>query len=266
VTLDFRHEGTVGYLDAWELQRQVHARVVAGEQPPTVLLLEHPPVFTAGKRTDPSERPADPGGAQVIDVDRGGKITFHGPGQLVGYPIVRLPDHVKVVDYVRRVEEALIGVCADLGVTTARVPGRSGVWLPEDPASATDSSGLYTAVGAPRVQRKVAALGIRVSQGVTMHGFALNCDVDLSWYDRFVPCGIADAGVTSLTEELGRRVTVSDVLPLVERHLTDLLAWAPYDATPDYEPRPEPGRSAGRTPRIELLTPAGDARPIGRPA
>ena len=169
----------------------MHARVVAGDLPPTVLLLEHPPVFTAGKRTDPSERPADPGGAQVIDVDRGGKITFHGPGQLVGYPIVRLPDHVKVVDYVRRVEEALIAVCTDLGVTTARVPGRSGVWLRADDRGP---------------ERKVAALGIRVSQGVTMHGFALNCDVDLGWYDRFVPCGIADAGVTSLTQELGRRV------------------------------------------------------------
>ena len=240
MTLDFRIAGlgpdAVDYLAAWELQRQVHARVVAGDQPPTVLLLEHPPVFTAGKRTTPDERPADPGGAPVIDVDRGGKITFHGPGQLVGYPIVALPDHVKVVDYVRRVEEALIGVCRDLGVTTARVPGRSGVWLRADDRGP---------------ERKVAAIGIRVSRGVTMHGFALNCDVDLGWYDRFVPCGIADAGVTSLSEELGRRVTVSDVLPLVERHLTDLLAWAPYDPTPDYEPRPEPGR----TPRIELVRP-----------
>jgi lipoyl(octanoyl) transferase len=236
--LEFRHAGTVEYLEAWDLQREVHARVAAGEQPPTVLLLEHSPVFTAGKRTDPSERPVDPGGAAVIDVDRGGKITFHGPGQLVGYPIVRLPDHVLVVDYVRRVEEALIGVCRDLGVTTARVPGRSGVWLQADPAR-----GL--------AERKIAAIGIRVGRGTTMHGFALNCDVDLGWYDRFVPCGIADAGVTSLTEELGRRVTVADVLPSVERHLTEMLAWAPYDATPDYEPRPEPGRG----PRIELLTP-----------
>jgi lipoyl(octanoyl) transferase len=236
--LEFLHAGTVEYLEAWDLQREVHASVAAGEQPPTVLLLEHPPVFTAGKRTDPSERPVDPGGAAVIDVDRGGKITFHGPGQLVGYPIVRLPDHVLVVDYVRRVEEALIAVCRDLGVTTARVPGRSGVWLQADRAR-----GL--------AERKIAAIGIRVGRGTTMHGFALNCDVDLGWYDRFVPCGIADAGVTSLTEELGRRVTVADVLPSVERHLTEMLAWAPYDATPDYEPRPEPGRG----PRIELLTP-----------
>jgi lipoyl(octanoyl) transferase len=242
VQLDFRIAGlgpdALDYLSAWELQRQVHVRVVSREQAPTVLLLEHPPVFTAGKRTDPQERPVDSGGAPVIDVDRGGKITFHGPGQLVGYPIVPLPDHVKVVDYVRRLEEALIRVCRDLGVETARVPGRSGVWLRADAAR-----------GLP--ERKTAAIGIRVSQGVAMHGFALNCDVDLGWYDRFVPCGIADAGVTSLSEELGRQVTVSDVLPLVERHLSDLLAWAPYTATPDYDPRPEPGHA----PRIELLTP-----------
>jgi lipoyl(octanoyl) transferase len=239
-SLDFRVAGlgpdAVEYLAAWELQRDVHARVVAGNLPDTVLLLEHPPVFTAGKRTDPQERPADPGGAAVIDVDRGGKITFHGPGQLVGYPIVTLPDHVKVVDYVRRVEEALIQVCGELGVTTARVPGRSGVWLRADDRGP---------------ERKIAALGIRVSRGVTMHGFALNCDVDLRWYDRFVPCGIADAGVTSLSQELGRDVTVSDVLPAVRRHLSTYLAWAPYRPTPDYDARPEPGRH----PRIQLVTP-----------
>ncbi len=226
----------VDYLAAWELQREVHAEVVAGTRVPTVLLLEHPPVYTAGKRTAPHERPADAGGAQVIDVDRGGKITFHGPGQLVGYPIVALPDHVKVVDYVRRVEEALIHVCTDLGVTTARVPGRSGVWLRADDRGP---------------ERKIAAIGIRVSRGVTMHGFALNCDVDLGWYDRFVPCGIADAGVTTLSEELGRPVTTTDVLPLVEKHLRTYLGWGAYDATPDYEPRPEPGR----VPRIELVRP-----------
>jgi lipoyl(octanoyl) transferase len=170
----------------------------------------------------------------VLDVDRGGKITFHGPGQLVGYPIVRLPDHVLVVDYVRRVEEALIRACGDLEVTTARVPGRSGVWL------AADERGP---------ERKVGAIGIRVSRGVTMHGFALNCDVDLGWYDRFVPCGISDAGVTSLSKELGRDVTVREVTPYVERHLRDLLAWTPYTATPDYAPKPEPGR------RYQLIAP-----------
>jgi lipoyl(octanoyl) transferase len=241
VPLDFRIAGlgedAVDYLAAWELQRQVHAGVVAGDDG-TVLLLEHPAVFTAGKRTDPHERPADPGGAPVIDVDRGGKITFHGPGQLVGYPIVKLPDHVFVVDYVRRIEEALIRTCADFGIATARVPGRSGVWLEADPTG--------------RPERKIAAIGIRVSRRVTMHGFAINCDVDLGWYDRFVPCGIADAGVTSLSQELGRDVPVTEALPAVERHLRDLLAWAPYDATPDYEPRPEP-------PRISLVRPGVSA-------
>jgi len=228
-------DDAVDYLAAWDLQRRVHEGVVAGTRRDTVLLLEHPPVFTAGKRTDPHERPGDPGGADVIDVDRGGKITFHGPGQLVGYPIVTLPDHVKVVDYVRRVEEALIAVCADFGVTTARVPGRSGVWLRADDRGP---------------ERKVAALGIRVSRGVTMHGFAINCDVDLAWYDRFVPCGIADAGVTSLSRELGRDVTVEEVAPVAERHLAELLAWAPYDPTPDYPAKPEPGR------RVRLITPS----------
>jgi len=223
----------VDYLAAWELQREVHAEVAAGGTG-TVLLLEHPPVFTAGKRTDPSEHPVGVD-VPVIDVDRGGKITFHGPGQLVGYPVVRLPDHVLVVDYVRRLEEALILTCADLGVTTARVPGRSGVWIAED-------------VRGP--ERKIAAIGIRVSRGVTMHGFAVNCDVDLGWYDRFVPCGISDAGVTSLTAELGRDVTPAEVVPLVERRLRELLAWAPYAATPDYPAKPEPAR------RITLVTPS----------
>ena len=234
--MKFEDAGLVDYLAAWDLQRKVHEGVVAGDRPDTVLLLEHPAVFTAGKRTLPQERPLDPGGAPVIDVDRGGKITFHGPGQLVGYPIVTLPDHVKVVDYVRRVEEALIRVCADLGVTTARVPGRSGVWL------RADESGP---------ERKIAALGIRVSRRVTMHGFALNCDVDLGWYDRFIPCGISDAGVTSLSRELGRDVSVAEVTPYVEHHLRTYLAWQPYQPTPDYEARPDPAKG----PRIELLTP-----------
>lgn len=233
MTLDFREVGlgpdAIEYTAAWELQREVHQQVVEGTLTDTVLLLEHPPVFTAGKRTKPADRPADPGGAPVIDVDRGGQITFHGPGQLVGYPIVRLPDHVKVVDYVRRVEEALIAVCADFGVTTARVPGRSGVWLKADERGP---------------ERKIAAIGIRVSKGVTMHGFSLNCDVDMGWYDRFVPCGISDAGVTSLTRELGRDVPVTEVLDSVRRHLADYLAWGPYDATPDYEPRPDPAKSS----------------------
>jgi len=172
----------------------------------------------------------------VIDVDRGGKITFHGPGQLVGYPIVRLPDHVLVVDYVRRLEEALIRTCADLGVASARVPGRSGVWL--------RASG-------DRPERKVAAIGIRVARGVTMHGFALNCNVDLAWYDRFVPCGIADAGVTSLSAELDRDVPPDEVIPTLRNHLDEILAWGQYTPTPDYEPRPDPGKQ----PRIAVLNP-----------
>ena len=200
--------GTVPYEQAWERQRALHAEVVAGTTPDTVLLLEHPPVYTAGKRTEPHERPFGNAGAPVIDVDRGGKITWHGPGQIVGYPIVRLPDPIDVVAYVRRMEATLIAVCAEFGVAAGRVEGRSGVWLAAD---------------ANRPARKIAAIGIRVAQGVTLHGFALNCDPDLSWYDRIVPCGIADAGVTSLAAELGRDVTVEEVLPVVERHLPSLL-------------------------------------------
>ena len=243
----FEDHGTIDYLEAWDLQKQVHAEVVEGTRHDTVLLLEHPPTYTAGKRTDPWERPVDSGGAPVIDVDRGGKITFHGPGQLVAYPIVRLPEHVLVVDFVRRLEEAMIRALAELGVATARVPGRSGVWLQADPATA-------------RPERKIAAIGLRVSRGVTMHGLAINCDVAMDWYERFVPCGIADAGVTSLSLELGRDVTTAEVDPLLRRQLATYLSWEPYDATPDYEPRPEPKhapRSAAQgTPSIQLLTPS----------
>ena len=196
----------VPYEDAWAEQRRLHVARVNGEMGDTVLLLEHLPVFTAGRRTEAWERPLD--GTPVIDVDRGGKITWHGPGQLVGYPIVRLPDPVDVVAYVRRLEAMLIEVCDALGVPAGRVEGRSGVWLPADDRGP---------------DRKVAAIGIRVSHGVTMHGFAINCDPDLTWFDRIVPCGIADAGVTSLAKELGRPVPVAEVLPLVERHLPAIL-------------------------------------------
>jgi lipoyl(octanoyl) transferase len=199
-----RRLGLVPYEEAWRLQQSVHAEVADGAED-TVLLLEHPPVYTAGKRTSPWERPVD--GTPVVDVDRGGKITWHGPGQLTGYPILRLSDPVDVVAYVRRLEQVLIDVCAELGLVTDRVEGRSGVWTPD---------------GA----RKVAAIGIRVSRGVTMHGFALNADPDLTAYDRIVPCGIRDATVTSLSRELGRDVTVDEVLPLVERHLPGLVAAA----------------------------------------
>jgi lipoyl(octanoyl) transferase len=198
--------GLVPYEQAWAQQREIHAAVVAGTAPDTVLLLEHPPVYTAGKRTEVWERPLD--GTPVIDVDRGGKITWHGPGQLVGYPILRLPDPIDVVAYVRRMEGVLIEVCAELGIRAGQVEGRSGVWLPADERGP---------------DRKVAAIGIRVAQGVTLHGFAINCCPDLTWFDRIVPCGIADAGVTSLSKELGREVSVTEVLPIVERRLTGLL-------------------------------------------
>jgi lipoyl(octanoyl) transferase len=195
--------GLVPYEQAWERQRAIHARVADGTDPDTVLLLEHPSVYTAGKRTEPWERPS--GDTPVVDVDRGGKITWHGPGQLVGYPIVRLPDPIDVVAYVRRMEGLLIDVCAEFGVTAGRVEGRSGAWI----------------IGHGR-DRKIAAIGIRVSRGVALHGFALNCNPDLRFFDTFVPCGIADAGVTSLSQELGRDVTVDEVLPVVEKHILHL--------------------------------------------
>jgi lipoyl(octanoyl) transferase len=204
----------VGYNEAWDLQRQVHDRRVADDIPDTCLLLEHQPVYTAGKRTSPLDRPVGDPGAPVIDVDRGGKITWHGPGQLVGYPIVALGEPIDVVSYVRLVEDAMIGVCAEFGVSAVRVDGRSGAWLLGD-GQGRDGLG--------RPDRKIAALGIRVARGVTMHGFALNCDCDLSWYDRIVPCGIPDAAVTSLSAEAGRRITVADVLPVAERELARVL-------------------------------------------
>jgi lipoyl(octanoyl) transferase len=225
VTLDFRYLGLgttqLDYDEAWALQRRVHEDVVAGRTGDTVLLLEHPPVYTAGRRTEPHERPTD--GTPVIDVDRGGKITWHGPGQLVGYPIVRLPEPVKVVDYVRRLEEAMIRAFADLGLTTGRVEGRSGVWLAADASPS----------GRVRQERKVAAIGVRVAQQVTMHGFAINVDPDLHAYDRIVPCGIADAGVTSLAAELDELIGLHTVAHRLTPHLEELLAFAPYEKSPD---------------------------------
>jgi lipoyl(octanoyl) transferase len=191
--------GLIDYEQAWARQREIHAGVVEGTTPDTLLLLEHPPVYTAGKRTQPHERPFD--GTPVIDVDRGGKITWHGPGQLVGYPIVRLPDPVDVVAHVRRLEEALMQVCAGLGVATEQVEGRSGVWVRADERGP---------------DRKVAAIGVRVAKGVTMHGFALNCDPDMSAFGNMIPCGIVDAGATSLTQELGRDVPIAEVIDVVE--------------------------------------------------
>ncbi len=200
---------SVPYSEALELQRATHRAVVSGSSPDTVLLLEHPSVYTAGKRTEDFERPAD--GTPVIDVDRGGKITWHGPGQLVGYPILRLPEPLDVVGYVRRLEGILIGVLAELGIDAGRVPGRSGVWLRyDDPVGA----------------EKIAAIGIRVAESVTMHGFSLNCSNSFEAYSKIVACGILDAGITSISRELGRTVTPEDVVPIVVRHFQETMAKA----------------------------------------
>lgn len=201
--MDIVRLGLTPYEQTWALQRTLAQRRAAGEVADTLLLLQHPSVYTAGRRTEPWERPVD--GTPVVDVDRGGKITWHGPGQLVGYPIVKLPDPVDVLAHVRRVESALIDACGEMGLPTARVEGRSGVWTLDG-------------------RRKVAAIGVRVSRGVTLHGFALNCDSDLSAFDRIVPCGIIDAGVTSVSRELGKTVTVADADPVVERNVVAVLA------------------------------------------
>jgi lipoyl(octanoyl) transferase len=192
--IDVRQVGSVDYQAAWQLQRELaDARVAGG--PDTLLLLEHPSVYTAGRRTLPEERPLDD--TPVVDTDRGGKITWHGPGQLVGYPIIGLAEPLDVVNFVRRLEESMIKVCAGLGLETGRIEGRSGVWVPSD---------------GRRPACKIGAIGIRVSRATTLHGFALNCDCDLAAYSSIVPCGISDAGVTSLTAELGRRISVADVM------------------------------------------------------
>ena len=198
-----RH-GLVDYQKAWESQKAIHQDVVDGKRPNTLLLLEHPSVFTAGRRTLDSEKPTD--GTPVIDVDRGGRITWHGPGQLVGYPIVKLINPTELVGFVREIEAGLISVCADLGLSTERIDGRSGVWV-------RDSDG----------ERKIAAIGVRVAQGVTMHGFALNVNPDLSSFSSIIPCGITDAGVTSLEMELKRSITIEEVAPIVERHIFESL-------------------------------------------
>lgn len=188
------------YQEAWQLQRAIHADVANGIQENTLVLLEHPSVYTAGRRTEEFERPVD--GTDVIDVDRGGRITWHGPGQLVGYPIIKLSEPTEVVGFVREIESALINVCVELGINAVSVEGRSGVWI-------VDSQG----------DRKIAAIGVRVAKGVTMHGFAINVNPDLKAYDQIVACGIRDAQVTSLHKELGREITVDEITPLVEAHV-----------------------------------------------
>jgi lipoyl(octanoyl) transferase len=197
--------GLIEYEEALGIQRRIHSEVSSGVRPNTLILLEHPAVYTAGKRTLDEERPHN--GAPVINVDRGGKITWHGPGQLVGYPIVRLQDPHELVGFVREIEAGLINVCQDFGINGERIAGRSGVWV-------CDEKG----------ERKIAAIGIRVASGTSMHGFALNVAPDLSAFSAIIPCGIADAEVTSMERELGRAITIEDVQPSVERHLFDALA------------------------------------------
>ena len=196
--------GLMEYESALELQRTFHQEIADYNRPNTLILLEHPPVFTAGRRTLDSEMPTD--GSRVITVDRGGKITFHGPGQIVGYPIVRLKNPNDVVGFVREIETGLIRVCQEFGINAQRYCERSGVWIRD-----------------ARGDRKIAAIGIRVARGVTMHGFAINVDPDLSYFDRIVPCGIADAEVTSLSRELGRKVSIEEVMPILEQHIYESL-------------------------------------------
>jgi lipoyl(octanoyl) transferase len=202
--LALKRSGLLEYEEALAIQRSFHNEISAGTRTNTLILLEHPSIYTAGKRTLDEERPTD--GARVLDVDRGGKITWHGPGQLVGYPIVRLANPHELVGFVREIESGLIAVCAELGLTGVRVAGRSGVWI-------VDEKG----------ERKVAAIGIRVASGTSMHGFALNVNPDLSAFDAIVPCGISDAAVTSIARELGREVTITEVMPIVEKHLYEAL-------------------------------------------
>jgi lipoyl(octanoyl) transferase len=202
--LALQQGGLIEYKEALEIQRRIHGEVASGARPNTLLLLEHPAIFTAGKRTLDEERPVN--GAPVIDVDRGGKITWHGPGQLVGYPIVKLKNPHELVGFVREIEAGLINVCLDFGINGQRIEGRSGVWVSDDSGS-----------------RKIAAIGIRVASGTSMHGFALNVDPDLTAFSEIIPCGIADAEVTSMKQELGREITIADVQSSVERHLFDAL-------------------------------------------
>jgi lipoyl(octanoyl) transferase len=204
----------VPYEQAWELQRRVHASRVAGTGPNTCLMLEHAPVYTAGRRTAPHERPAD--GTPVIDVDRGGRMTWHGPGQLVAYPIVKLTGSLDVERYIRLLEDVMIQVCADFDVPAGRVAGRSGVWGPGDPSLGLAGRGL-------------GAIGIRVVGGVTTHGFALNCATDPSWFDRIVPCGISGARISSLSVESGRRIVVDEVMPYAEKRLAEALGAQPFE-------------------------------------
>ncbi len=204
VAISVIHAGIVEYPQALAMQRKIHEEIALGSSPNTLLLLEHPSVFTAGRRTQDFERPTD--GTPVIDVDRGGKITWHGPGQIVGYPIVRLAKRHDVVGFVREIERALIDACREFGLEAKQYCERSGVWIRDD-----------------RGDRKLAAIGIRFAKGITMHGFAINVNPDLSWFDRIVPCGLNNVEVTSLAKELGRDISVNEVMPTIELHITNAL-------------------------------------------
>ena len=204
ISIEVKRPGLVPYEEALADQRLVHSEVAQALRPNTLILLEHPSVYTAGKRTSDLEKPTD--GTPVISVDRGGKITWHGPGQLVGYPIVKLAKPTELVGFVREIEAGLIRVCSEFGITSQRVDGRSGVWI-------RDASG----------DRKIAAIGIRVAQGVSMHGFALNVNPKLEAFNRIIPCGIDDAAVTSMAQELSRDITIEEVTPVVEKYLTETL-------------------------------------------
>lgn len=210
-TIAVQELGEVDYTETWHKQATMAADRAEGKIPDTVLILQHPPTYTAGKRTEDSDRPTN--GLPVVDVDRGGRITWHGPGQLVAYPIVQLADPVDVVDYVRRLEEALIHTCQAFGIeAVGRVEGRSGVWLP---------AGVLG--GELKPARKIAAIGIRVTRGVTMHGISLNCNNTMEYYDHIVPCGLADAGVTTMSAELGRDITTDEVQAELEKNIIDAL-------------------------------------------
>lgn len=206
MTLEFTQLGLapefVDYTHAWDLQREIHENVLAGKAPSTVLLLEHAAVYTAGKRTEDHERPFD--GTPVVAVDRGGKLTWHGPGQLVGYPIIKLKNKAGIRDYVERLEAVIIAVLADYGITAVRIKGRAGVWIAEDDQGPA---------------RKIAAIGIRVNEGVTMHGFAINCNNDLAPYGQIIACGITDAGVTTIARETGRDVAPADLVSRIVEEL-----------------------------------------------
>jgi len=199
--------GLTHYADAWELQRVTHDAVVAGKRDSTILLLEHPSIYTAGRRTHQNEFPTN--GTEVLPVDRGGKITWHGPGQLVAYPIIKLKEPIDVIEFLRRLEAAVIEVCAGFGLTGVRVDGRTGVWLPA--ANQTAAS---------QTLEKVCAVGARVAKNVTMHGLALNCNPDLTAFDAIVPCGIDDAAVTSLSQATQQQITVAQMRPLLAAALT----------------------------------------------